>query len=333
MDLSDHSESDEDYDPTKDAERDKEEEEGAPIRPLEGALRNVSRKRANAAEDIFKKLKGEEKATLSTLREKTSLVMSAKHEDDSLLGISSGSKKEKGKGKVKKAPAKVDKRAKLLAKAFGSKMKASSIILGIGNYELSVPVKNNGGKTPKSKAKGNASGSSSSNNNIESKINMSSKGNVREKASREITAAVKASLKGIARKTMVTETRKFAGQEITIERNEMAVKDQFAEDDIKAAEQAKGRRDGKAGSSNGGGGGVDSVLDTIKGPKTISTVAKSAFDWQTHKAKEGLDDELAPAAKDGYLSRQDFLTRVDHRTYEKERDERLRQQTTTRSQV
>ena len=45
MDLSDHSESDEDYDPTKDTERDKDEEEGAEIRPLEGALKRVSRKR------------------------------------------------------------------------------------------------------------------------------------------------------------------------------------------------------------------------------------------------------------------------------------------------
>ena len=75
------------------------------------------------------------------------------------------------------------------------------------------------------------------------------------------------------------------------------------------------------------------MLDTIKGPKSISTVTKSAFDWQTHKVKEGLEDELAPAAKDGYLAKQDFLTRVDVRRFEKERDERLRQQTNTRNQA
>ena len=33
---------------------------------------------------------------------------------------------------------------------------------------------------------------------------------------------------------------------------------------------------------------------------------------------------MAAASKEGYLTRQDFLVRVDHRTFEKERDERER---------
>ena len=137
---------------------------------------------------------------------------------------------------------------------------------------------------------------------------------------------LKASLKNIARKTKIVEKRKFAGQEITIERSEMTVKSQFDDDDVVG--QAS-----RSSHGSGGTGALDSVLDTIKGPKTISTVTKSAFDWQSHKTKEGLEDELAPASKDGYLARQDFLTRVDVRTFEKERDERLRQQTSTRSQA
>jgi hypothetical protein len=44
---------------------------------------------------------------------------------------------------------------------------------------------------------------------------------------------------------------------------------------------------------------LDNVLDTIKGPKTVSTVAKSNFDWETYKEKEGLEDELATATKEG----------------------------------
>ena len=350
MDLSDHSESDEDYDPTKDAERDKDEEEGAEIRPLEGALKRVSRKRANAAEDVFNQLNGEEKASLKALKARTALVMTAKHENDSLLGGEAGRKK----AKKSKGPAKVEKREKLLAKVFGSKSKASSIISGLGKYELVTTEGNyssssgnrRGKASSKPRAKGKGSSSSSSNSSSSSSkgsngdpssgITMSAAGNVREKASTEITAAVRASLGMIARKTLVTETRKFAGQEITIEKSEMAVKDQFAADD-KEAHDSKGPRGtssrSSSSSSSGGGGALDSVIDTIKGPKAISTVTKSAFDWQSHKAKEGLDDELAPAAKDGYLARQDFLVRVDHRTYEKERDERLRQQTTTRSQV
>jgi len=45
--------------------------------------------------------------------------------------------------------------------------------------------------------------------------------------------------------------------------------------------------------------GIDKVLDTIKGPKVVSTVAKSSMDWDVYKEKEGLDEDLSAAAKDG----------------------------------
>lgn len=44
---------------------------------------------------------------------------------------------------------------------------------------------------------------------------------------------------------------------------------------------------------------LDSVLDTMKGPKVVSTVAKSNMDWDMYKEKEGLEDELSAATKDG----------------------------------
>ena len=44
---------------------------------------------------------------------------------------------------------------------------------------------------------------------------------------------------------------------------------------------------------------LDSVLDTIKGPKVVSTVAKSNIDWDIYKEKEGLEDELSAATKEG----------------------------------
>lgn len=49
----------------------------------------------------------------------------------------------------------------------------------------------------------------------------------------------------------------------------------------------------------GPGGGLDSVLSTIKGPKLVSTVAKSSMDWDVYKEKEGLEEDLQAAAKDG----------------------------------
>jgi hypothetical protein len=45
--------------------------------------------------------------------------------------------------------------------------------------------------------------------------------------------------------------------------------------------------------------GLDSVLDTIKGPKLVSTVAKSSMDWDVYKEKEGLEEDLQAAAKEG----------------------------------
>lgn len=45
--------------------------------------------------------------------------------------------------------------------------------------------------------------------------------------------------------------------------------------------------------------GIDQVLSTIKGPKLVSTVAKSSMDWDVYKEKEGLEEDLQAAAKDG----------------------------------
>ena len=49
----------------------------------------------------------------------------------------------------------------------------------------------------------------------------------------------------------------------------------------------------------GPGAGLDQVLSTIKGPKLVSTVAKSSMDWDVYKEKEGLEEDLQAAAKDG----------------------------------
>ena len=63
--------------------------------------------------------------------------------------------------------------------------------------------------------------------------------------------------------------------------------------------QAPGDGTSKFNSSKNKVSALDGVLDSIKGPKTVSTVAKSNYDWETYKEKEGLEDELAAATKDG----------------------------------
>lgn len=56
--------------------------------------------------------------------------------------------------------------------------------------------------------------------------------------------------------------------------------------------------------------------------KNISTIEKTSLDWDTYKKKEGIEDELKQHVKDGYLEKQDFLTRVDHRKFALEKTER-----------
>ena len=65
---------------------------------------------------------------------------------------------------------------------------------------------------------------------------------------------------------------------------------------------------------------LDKALSALQGAKRISTVAKSAADWDTYKDHTGaLKDELEQAAKSGYISKQEFLERCDVRQFETER--------------
>ena len=102
------------------------------------------------------------------------------------------------------------------------------------------------------------------------------------------------------------ETKLFAGQKIQV-----AV--------------APGKNpSGAATSKPSGAGNIDSVLQQIAGPSKISTVAKTSGDWDAFKADTGIEAELEAKAqgKDAYLVKQDFLTRVDNRTFDLERDDR-----------
>lgn len=73
--------------------------------------------------------------------------------------------------------------------------------------------------------------------------------------------------------------------------------------------------------------GIDSLLNQLNSdPNKISTVAKTAMDWDQFKDQTGLGEKLEEQADSStaYLKKQDFLTRVDHRTFELEKKERDR---------
>lgn len=74
------------------------------------------------------------------------------------------------------------------------------------------------------------------------------------------------------------------------------------------------------------GGGVDQLLEDLKGPAKITTVGQSSAAWDSFKDDTGLGQKLEEHAqsKEAYLNRQDFLTRTDHRTFEVERRQRDR---------
>jgi len=70
-------------------------------------------------------------------------------------------------------------------------------------------------------------------------------------------------------------------------------------------------------------GGLSGVVGSLSKKQKLSTLEKSKHDWDSFKKEKGLEDELRNNSKDGYLSKQEFLQRVDYRTWENERELRL----------
>ena len=128
------------------------------------------------------------------------------------------------------------------------------------------------------------------------------------------TTSLEAAEAALDRQTLV-ETRNFAGTQVEIRREI---------DDHKGGLPAKEQQQQTKGEQRKDKpkGGIDAVLEGLKGPKTVTAVAKSAYDWDTFKQKKGLEDSLRDASRKGYLANQDVLQRVDLRQFEQERDQR-----------
>lgn len=118
-------------------------------------------------------------------------------------------------------------------------------------------------------------------------IESQSQNTLKDSKSSSITETARESLreavKNLKKKQKVTEVRKFAGQEVTVEKT-------IIDNSNKSVSKSLGSNTTSS---------LDAVLDTIKGPKSISTVGKSAMDWENYKESEGLQDELSVAQKEG----------------------------------
>ncbi len=110
----------------------------------------------------------------------------------------------------------------------------------------------------------------------------------------------------------ISETRRFAGKNITVER-----------------EVAKESRDAQRAQANPAGKkkeGLDAVLEQIAPAKKVTVMDKSKSDWKEFKTKDDqILEELEAHKKSGatYLGKKDFLAAADVKQYEKERDLKL----------
>lgn len=138
-------------------------------------------------------------------------------------------------------------------------------------------------------------------------------------ASKAVAAAAVAAAKALATtdqygRTIVTETRKFAGQNIQMKKAGVG----STESETKAAVS-----------------GLDAMLAAIKGAKKVTVLDKSKADWSVHKQEAQLETDLAGhnRSNDRYVDKQDFLARAEVREYEASRDSRLNADVRNRSRA
>jgi hypothetical protein len=114
----------------------------------------------------------------------------------------------------------------------------------------------------------------------------------------------------------VAETRRFAGQTITVNR-EVAKDSREAQRAAAAADTAAAERKRA---------GLDAVLASLQQAKKVTVLDKSRADWKDFKKQDdAVEEELEMHKRSGdqYLDKQAFLQAADLRAYERERDQRL----------
>lgn len=100
----------------------------------------------------------------------------------------------------------------------------------------------------------------------------------------------------------VTEQRNFAGKTVEVART------------VKAGSKAHAAAEKRKAAT-----GVDAVLGALEKKQKVTVTEKSRADWETHKEKADLTEELEKHKRSGgaYLAQQDFLKRTELRQWEK----------------
>ena len=135
-------------------------------------------------------------------------------------------------------------------------------------------------------------------------------------------------------KRTITEVKRFAGQEIKVEKVVMvpvmasSCEEENAQQQQQqpaaaaaAMQQSKTTQKPK---------GVDNLLTELSRPEKLSTISKTSTDWDLFKSKNAdasLKEQLESRAEgnEAYLVKKDFLNRVDGRRFELEKKDRDRE--------
>ena len=132
-------------------------------------------------------------------------------------------------------------------------------------------------------------------------------------------------------KRTITEVKRFAGQEIKVEKVVMVP--------VMACEEAENAQQQQSSAAAAAmqqsettqkPKGVDNLLTELSRPEKLSTISKTSTDWDLFKAKNAdasLKEQLESRAEgnEAFLVKKDFLNRVDTRRFELEKKDRDRE--------
>ena len=136
-------------------------------------------------------------------------------------------------------------------------------------------------------------------------------------------------------KRVIKEVKRFAGQEISVEKVVMvpvmmAASTQGGSPGVTLQSNSKSIASKPTAKPNPvPAKGLDSLLTTLSRPEKLSTISKTSADWDLFKTKNApeIKEDLENQArgKEAYLVKKDFLNRVDERRFEIEKGERDRE--------
>jgi len=124
-------------------------------------------------------------------------------------------------------------------------------------------------------------------------------------------------------KVTITRVFDFAGEAVEVSKK-VDADSKEGQKFLKAQDEAPKKRPAATSS-----GGLSNLVNSINKKPKMGCLDKSKMDWDQYVAKEGIKEELETfnKGKDGYVEKQMFLERADHRRFEQEKAAREKTRT------